>query len=130
MKITLTFLLTVLIYIAVNAQPKNVEEEVKQIGQTYKIINSSKLKSSSYKYSNNCGVVNATITVFFLDGEIVKIADNGFGDDDKAAAKWNYEYYFKEGDLIFSYKWVKSYNDELEKVLSTKNGNIINPISY
>jgi hypothetical protein len=89
--------------------------EIKQIKQAYTFINSSKLKSNSYKYSNKCGVVNACITLYYLKGEIVKITDNGIGDDDKAAEKWNYEYYFKSGNLIFSYEWIKYYDNDLEK---------------
>jgi hypothetical protein len=97
------------------AQSKIIENEIFQIKQTYKNINTSALKKQIFKYSNKCGVVDATITLYYLNGEIVKITDNGIGDDDKAAAKWNYEYYFKNGNLIFSYEWIKSFDNELEK---------------
>jgi hypothetical protein len=97
------------------AQSRVIENKIIQIRQTYKNINSSALKKQTFKYSNVCGVVDATITLYFLNGEIVKITDNGIGDDQKAAAKWNYEYFFKNGNLIFSYEWIKSFDNELEK---------------
>ncbi len=97
------------------AQSKNIENKIIQIRQIYKTINSSTLQKQTIKYSNKCGVVDATITLYYLNGEIVKITDNGIGDNDKAAAKWSYEYYFKNGNLIFSYEWIKYFDNELEK---------------
>ena len=97
------------------AQPRIIENEIIQIKQTYKNINSSTLKKQSVKYSNKCGVVDATITLYYLNGEIVKITDNGIGNGCLAAEKWNYEYYFKNGKLIFSYEWIKSFDNELGK---------------
>lgn len=117
MKNIITLLATIIIYSAVNAQPKNVEKDITEIRKTYNAINSSYLLSNSYKYSNRCGVINATITIYYLNGEIVKITDNGIGDDDKLPAKWSIEYYYKNGELIFSYVWMKYYDVELEKDL-------------
>jgi hypothetical protein len=97
------------------AQPRIIENEIIQIKQTYKNINSSTLKKQSVKYSGLCGIVDATITLYYLNGEIVKITDNGIGNGCLAAEKWNYEYYFKNGKLIFSYEWIKSFDNELGK---------------
>lgn len=92
-------------------QSKNVVK-VNTIRKEYQRINSAKLQKREIRYKNNCGVKNATITIYSENGVIVKITDNGNGDDHLAEAKWNYEIYYKNGKLIFSYKWIKG-SDEM-----------------
>lgn len=93
----------------------NIQNEIIIIREEYKRINSLNLQKIDFPYINRCGVTNATISLYTQNGKVLKITDNGVGDDDKAYEKWSYEYYFKNEELIFAYEWARFFDIELEK---------------
>ncbi len=57
-------------------------------------------------------MIAGTVKLYFRNGDIAKITDAGTGDDDRAAGKWHYRYYYKKGMLIFSQQTVTFFNNE------------------
>ncbi len=114
-------IVTFFIFLAKIVYPQNQESQVQQIKQEFAKINALKLDTKSFPYKNRCGVIKASITIYFKNGEIRKITDVGIGDDDKAAAKWSYQYYYKNGNLIFSYETITSFDNEKEKNITNNN---------
>src|SRR5690606_27929172 len=102
--------------------PNDVGIQVVHIRQVFRYINSMPLITRSINYMNKCGVVNATITIYTdANGNVRKITDVGIGDDDKAAAKWSFEYYYENGDLIFSYESSSGFDNETEEKYTDDN---------
>lgn len=107
---TLFVILFTLLTFAAHAQ--NVNTRIQQIRKEVALIDGYKLDIRSYSYSNNCGLVKATIKMYYKNGEVKKITDIGVGDDDKAAAAWNYEYYYNRDTLIFSHERKRYFDNE------------------
>lgn len=72
-------LVTFFIFLAKIAYPQNQESQVQQIKQEFAKINALKLDTKSFPYKNRCGVIKASITIYFKNGEIRKITDVGIG---------------------------------------------------
>lgn len=100
--------------LSLNAQTL-VEKQVKEIENSIKSTDKAGLKSKKYPYHNNCGVVDANVSLFYQNNSVVKITDIGKGDDDKAAANWDYAFYYKNGELIYSKKKTTAFNNEKGK---------------
>lgn len=115
MKIKQTLLLFLFfVGLSLNAQTL-VDKQVKEIENTIKSIDKAALKSKKYPYRNNCGVVDANVALFYKNNLVVKSTDIGKGDDDKAAANWDYVFYYKNGELIYSKKKTTAFDNEKGK---------------
>lgn len=99
---------------SLNAQTL-IEKHAKEIENSIKSIDKADLQSKKYLYHNNCGVVDANVSLFYQNNSVVKITDIGKGDDDKSAANWDYAFYYKNGELIYSKKKTTAFNNEIEK---------------
>ncbi|WP_162902827.1 hypothetical protein [Taibaiella koreensis] len=94
---------------------QSVASKASAITKEVERINISKHDVRSYPYSNTCGVIKATITIHYQNGLVQKISDIGVGDDDRAAAAWDYQYYYKNGALIFSKETKRYFDNEKNK---------------
>jgi hypothetical protein len=99
---------------SLNAQTL-IEKQVKEIENSIKSIEKAALKSKKHPYHNNCGVVDANVSLFYQNNSVVKSTDIGKGDDDKAAANWDYTFYYKNGELIYSKKKSTAFDNEKGK---------------
>ncbi len=97
----------------------STENQIEYIRKVFSDINSATLNQRKIKYNDKCGVIDATITVYTNNnGEVRKITDTGTGDDDKAPAKWTYQYYYENEELVFSYESSSGFDNETEKQYS------------
>ncbi|PUB25900.1 hypothetical protein C8J95_11267 [Elizabethkingia sp. YR214] len=100
---------------AISGYAQTMDNRVQQISKEVESIYTSKLEARPYAYRNNCGVTQAIITIYHENGEVRKVTDIGTGDDDKASGSWHYEYYYKNGHLIFSSETKRYYNNEMNR---------------
>jgi len=123
-------LTTTIILFAIISQSRaqNVNQQVEHIQKVVKEIDSANFEKKLFTYNNKCGVIKATIAIYYENDSVRKITDTGLGDDDKAAAKWAYKYYYENGKLIFSSESIsgaddegKQYNNEKTEYLSSNN---------
>lgn len=98
----------------------DVSREVEAIREEFSKINSKVLSAKAYNYRNKCGVEDANVTVYYDGNEVRKITDVGEGDDDKAPASWSYQFYYLNGELIFSYRMSSYFDVNLEKTVKTQ----------
>ncbi|KGE12510.1 hypothetical protein DI53_3550 [Sphingobacterium deserti] len=100
---------------ALYAQP--TQSKLDEIAKAVKKINAAtlQLETKRFWYENKCGVNKASITIFYKDHEIQKIVDMGEGDGDKAALSWSYEYYYANGELIFSYESIQYFDNQANR---------------
>lgn len=101
-----------LVLLLLSFAPNLGAQTAAKIRAAVKSINALKLDTKSFPYRNKCGVIKANLTIYYQNGEVRKITDTGIGDDDKAAASWNYAYYYQKGMLIFSYETRRYHNNE------------------
>lgn len=108
------YYLFVILFVSVtlSGYAQTVNSSIEKIKKEVESINRSGLEAKSYPYSNKCGVIKASITVYYKNGVVSKVRDTGIGDDDKAANSWNYAYYYEKDILIFSFETRQYYNNE------------------